>query len=809
MKRITTLIILLCIVLTIEASTNTNPTNKTSFSGTVTDKKNAEPLPGVAIYFPDLKTGGVTDEEGKFRIENLPASKLLVQISMVGYRTIIENVDLSTVTDKSYEMEYTATEINEVVVTGTSGASDVRHLASPVEIVSKSILLQNASTNIIDAIARQPGISQLTTGSGISKPVIRGLGYNRVVVMNDGVRQEGQQWGDEHGIEIDEYGVDKVEILKGPASLSYGSDAMAGVINLLPAQALSDGKIAGSLVSNYQTNNGLVGYSADITGNTKGFVWDVRYSSKLAHAYQNKYDGFVYNSGFRENAFSAMAGINKSWGYSRLTISSYYLMPGLVEGERDSLTGKFIKPVALNDTTEGSAIATNKDFRTYSPRIPYQRIHHYKIVSKSSFIIGKGNLKTTFGFQQNRRQEFGDILASDEYGLYFLLNTLTYDVQYLFPELTGFGFTFGINGMQQNSRNKGTEFLVPEYSLFDAGIFCTARINYGKFDFAGGVRYDTRFENGQSLFLNENEKIANPSDANAIQRFKAFSSTFTGISGSIGTTWQITQIFFTKLNLSRGFRAPNIAELASNGVHEGTIRYELGDSKLKPENSLQFDYSFGINSEHISAELNLFDNHIDNFIFLHKLAATQGGDSLREGLGTFKFVSGNAHLYGGEIHFDIHPHPFDWIHFENTFSVVQAIQTGQPDSTKYLPFTPASSFLTILRFDIKQTGKHIRNAYFQVGDDYYFARNKVYEAYQTETKTPAYILINSGLGTDFIGNKTTLFSFFISVENITNVAYQSHLSRLKYGSENYNTGRTGVYNMGRNISFKLIVPIRL
>src|ERR1043165_71728 len=198
---------------------------KTSLSGKVSDKASAEAMPGVTIYFPDLKTGTVSGADGSYTIGNLPQTKALVHVSAIGYKMIIENIDLSTITVKDFGLEISAKEINEVVITGSSSSGEKNRTPTPISIVSKTQLIQTASSNIIDALSKQPGISQITTGAGISKPVIRGLGYNRVVVVNDGIRQEGQQWGDEHGIEIDEFGVGKVELLKGPASLSYGSDA--------------------------------------------------------------------------------------------------------------------------------------------------------------------------------------------------------------------------------------------------------------------------------------------------------------------------------------------------------------------------------------------------------------------------------------------------------------------------------------------------------------------------------------------------------------------------------------------------------
>jgi iron complex outermembrane recepter protein len=780
-----------------------------SLTGKISDKKTGEPLPGVIIYFPDLKTGTISDKDGNYKIEHLPLSRVNIQLSFISYRTLIESVDLATVKVRDFVMEYAATELNEVVITGLSKATEQKRNPAPVSIMPRLELLQNASTNIIDAIATQPGISQITTGTGISKPVIRGLGYNRVVVVNDGIRQEGQQWGDEHGIEIDAFSVNRVEILKGPASLAYGSDAMAGVINMISAPSLPQGKITGNLLLNYQTNNGMAGISGDLAGNQKGLVWDLRYSNKIAHAYQNRYDGFVFNSGFRENAVSLMTGLIKSWGYSNLYLSAYNLTPGIIEGDRDSTTGKFVKPVALNDSTSGSVIVPDHALTTYTPGTPYQQIHHYKAVLNNSFILGNSNLKTVFGFQQNQRQEYADILKPNQYGLYFLMNTFNFDLRCLLPEKNNYFLSVGINGMQQDSKNKGGEFLIPAYGLFDMGAFALVRKSSGKFDLSGGLRYDFRIEHGHELYTNAGgEKLPGPGQG-SILRFPAFNRTFTGISGSIGATWQISKAFYTKLNLSRGVRTPNIAELSSNGVHEGTSRYETGNPALKAESSLQTDYTIGLSMEHVSAELNVFSNTIDHYIFSRKLTSSAGRDSITEGYDAFKFVSGDARLRGGEIRIDIHPHPLDWIHFENTFSFVEAYQFNQPDSTRYLPFIPPPKWQSSFRIDLKKTGKLLKNTYAQIESELFFAQDRYFSAYGTETATPGYDLLNLGFGTDFMRKDKPVCSLYVSVNNIADVSYQSHLSRLKYTSENYATGRSGIYNMGRNFSFKLLIPVDL
>jgi iron complex outermembrane receptor protein len=765
-------------------------------SGTVKDKASGQPLPGVAIYFPDLKTGTITQPNGTYRIDRLPAAKLLAQVSFIGYKIITREINIANNQTVDFEMEESITEISEVVVTGQTGGIETNRTPSPITVLPRAQMLQNASGNIIDALAKVPGVSQITTGAGISKPVIRGMGYNRVVVVNDGIRQEGQQWGDEHGVEIDENSVNRVEVLKGPASLAYGSDAMAGVINMISAPTLPEGTINGNISSNYQTNNGLINYSANFAGNKNGFIWNTRYSNKLAHAYQNKYDSYVYNSGFREQAASTIMGFNLSWGFSHLHLSVYALKPGIVEGERDELTGEFVKA--------NTEIAGSSDFHSYQPDAPFQKINHHKVVWDNRIFVGQSQLQATIGFQQNRRKEFE---SADKYGLYFMLNTLNYDFKYVLPKRNNWKLTAGVNGMSQKSLNKGTEFLVPEYSLFDFGMYTIANKTIGKLNLSGGIRFDSRSEDGKSLFLNENGEVVSVTDPGATKRFDAFSKTFTGISGSLGATLQMSESVYTKLNVSRGFRAPNIAELGSNGVHEGTQRYEIGNLDLNPETSLQFDYALGVNTTHVSAELNLFTNVVDHYIFANKISISDGDEDLYDGLPAFKFTTGDARFYGGEFQIDFHPHPLDWLHIENSFSYVNATLKNQPDESRHLPSIPAPVWVYDVKTDFDKINRFMANTYFKIGIEKTWEQNNFYSAYDTETATPGYTLLNMGIGTDFVSGSKTLFSLYISANNLTDVAYQNHLSRLKYVGYNKATSRAGIYNMGRNISFKLLIPL--
>jgi iron complex outermembrane receptor protein len=266
-----------------------------------------------------------------------------------------------------------------------------------------------------------------------------------------------------------------------------------------------------------------------------------------------------------------------------------------------------------------------------------------------------------------------------------------------------------------------------------------------------------------------------------------------------------------KFNISRGFRAPNIAEIASNGKHEGTLRYEYGNPDLKAEVSHQIDLAYFLNSDHFSFELTPFANFITNYIFSEKMSSVFGGDSIpdpSDPTPAYQFTSGNATLLGGELFIDLHPHPLDWLHLENSFSYVQASQNNQSDSTKWLPFIPAPKYRGEVKAQFKKVGKHLSNAYLKCGVSYYFQQNNYFKAYETETFTPAYTLLSAGLGATLKAfNKPNFLTIFISADNLTNTAYQSNLSRLKYAPINPLSGRTGVFNMGRNFSVKLLFSI--
>jgi iron complex outermembrane recepter protein len=787
--------------LTAQVMTPTSKNNravKISLSGKVTDAKTGEALAGASVNFPDLGAGGISDEKGNYKIANVPQGKYLLEISYLGYSSILETIGLNGDTHRDFLLSPSYIENQAVTVMGVSSATSAKRTPIPVSIIKKEDLFRNVSTNLIDNLAKTPGVSQVSTGPAISKPFIRGLGYNRVIVVNDGIKQEGQQWGDEHGIEIDELNVNKVEILKGPASLTYGSDALAGVVNIISIVPAPEGHIRGNILSAYQTNNRQRNLHADLGGNKNGFIWGFYGSYKAAADYKNKFDGYVFNSKFNEKDFGAYTGVNKAWGYSRLYLTKFDQHLGLVEGDRDDASGKFVRLVN-NGGVEEEEIATNKDFHSTDPYIGRQRIQHSKIAADNSFNIGKDRLTLTLGYQRSQRQEFGNVLDPGEKALYFDLGTVNYNLQYHLAEQKNWKTTVGINGMQQTNKNKGVEVLIPEYSLFDIGGFVYTQKTMDKLTLSGGLRFDNRAVNSKELTEGTDLK------------FPGFKKDFSNVSGSAGLTYEATKVVTLKFNIARGFRAPSIPELASNGAHEGTFRYEYGEENLKSETTLQTDAGIEIASEHISFNASIFYNPIKNFIYYRKLSAAAGGDSLisdgAETFFAFRFNQDNAKLFGAEFNMDIHPHPLDWLHIENTFSYVRGMLNVEQDGSKNLPFIPASTLINEVKADFAKKGKTFRNGFIKIELANTFKQNKPFTGFNTETATRGYSLVNAAIGGDITNKGKPIFSLFIGANNIGDVAYQNHLSRLKYAPENLATGRSGVFNMGRNFSLKINLPL--
>lgn len=810
------IIIIFISILSITTIAMATPPGKNVLKGYIKDKNNM-PLQGAVIEIPDLKTGAVADNNGYYQIGNLPKGRFQVVVTLISYTSATRSVNIDGELEQNFNLYESAIEKSEVIVTGQSKATEIRRSPVPIVAINQAYLQQNSYSNIIDAMTKVPGVATVTTGPNVSKPFIRGLGYNRILTLYNGMRQEGQQWGDEHGIEVDEYSVDRIEVIKGPSSLIYGSDALAGVVNMIPTPPAPDGKKIGAITTEYQLNNNLFGGSEMFSANKNGFYWLERVSHKQAKDYQNPVDGRVYGTNFSETDINTSLGMNRNWGYIHWDMSIFNDLQAIPDGSRDSATRQFTKQITEADTYR--PIVSADELHSYTIPVLHQQIQHFRSMISSSINTNAGRIAFNLGYERSVRREFNHPEEPDIAGLYLQLNTYTYDIKYYLPEWPKWDMTIGLNGMfQVNDVTHGTEFVIPSYQQFDIGPFFAARKTFGKLDISGGIRFDDRNFHNDALYTTTDpatgfEKPTNDT-IGASKIFSQYNTTFSGVTGSIGMTYNFSEHFSVKANVARGFRAPNIAEISSNGVHPGTNMYQLGNTDFKPEFSLQEDIGADLTLPHVSISLSVFNNDISNYIYNQKLLNSKGGDSvIVPGNQTFLFTAAQARLYGGELSIDIHPHPFDWLHFENSIAIVNAINKEvKNDSEKYLPFISPAHGTSELRGDFKKPSKMMANCFVKIQLVWYAAQNHAYLAYNTETTTPAYTLFNIAAGTDFVNKKgKAVFNLSVFGNNIFDVAYQDHLNRLKY-FEPYPgnpSGRSGIYNMGRNIGLKITVPFNM
>jgi iron complex outermembrane recepter protein len=788
-----------------------------SLSGKVIDSATQKPLPGSSVYIADLKLGVIADAGGHYIFANLPYGTYLVEAHSIGHSSQVKNVTVSSKSELDFSLGLQYTEQNAVVVTGQSKATQIKRSPVPIVTMSHADIVGNLSTNIIDAIAKLPGVAQLTTGPNVSKPFIRGLGYNRILTLYDGVRQEGQQWGDEHGIEVDQYGVERAEVIKGPASLTYGSDALAGVVNLIPTPPAPEGKIQGDVLAEFQSNNGMFGGSGMVEGTKNGFEWMGRLSHKQASNYSDPVDGRVYNTAFNESDATVSLGLHRAFGYSHLNISVFDDLQEIPDGSRDSATRQFTKQITDSDTYR--PIVTDQELHSYAITTLHQHVQLYHVYSTNNFTLGSGRLTVNLGYERSVRREYSHPQQPDVPGLYLQLNSYVYDVKYFFPSFNGWDVTTGLNGMyQQNTSTNGTEFIIPSFTQFDIGPFAMVKKTFNKLDIAGGIRFDSRAFTNDQMYTATNpntdfdEPVYGKDTVGAYQPFPYYHKIFSGYSGSFGLTYSFSSHWSAKANIARGYRAPNIAEISANGVHPGTGIFQVGNPDFNPEFNLQEDIGLNFTSQYAVINLGGFYNSISNYIFNEKILNSAGTDSIRDNNMVYQYRQGSAALYGGEFSIDIHP--VKNLHFYNTVSVVYGNLLSSPDkpvtdSTRYLPNIPPLHGISELQYDFSNKELHLVNGFVKVAAAFSAKQNRAYLADNTETPTPGYTLINAGVGAGFTNKQNkVLFNIYLLADNIFDYVYQDHLSRLKY-FEPYPTSpiaHHGIYNMGRNISIKLDFP---
>ncbi len=707
-----------------------------SVTGKITDAKN-QPLIGVSVYAPELHKGTSTDENGKYILSNIPTGTAKLTFAFTGFTTQNKTINvLKKENILNIILEETILHMDEVIVSTAFNKIQSQNVMK-VEHSTIKELQQKGTSTLIEGLATIPGVSQVSTGTSIGKPVIRGLSGNRVLVYSQGVRIENQQFGDEHGLGLNDAGIESVEVIKGPASLLYGSDALGGVLYFNPEKFANAGTFKTNFSQKFFSNT--LGSNSTLGLKTSSENWKflARGSYNTHSDYKIANGNRVTNTRYQETDFKT--GI----GYSNSKFSSVFRYN--------------YNDLDLGIPEEGITEQTTNKKTEY----PKQGVFNHLLSLNNVFFFEKSKLDVDLGYISNDRSEFED---SDVAVLHMKLKTFNYDAKYHFPKLGQIETIVGVQGMHQTNANSGEEYLVPDATTNDFGFFGTGNYEWKSNVFQAGLRFDNR-------------KIATTAHGISGEEgsFEALDKSYDSFNASLGYKTNLAKDLSLRLNMASGFRAPNLAELTSNGVHEGTNRYEIGNPNLKTEQNIQTDLNLEYKSSHIEFFANGFYNHINNYIY------TSPTGEIIDNNAVFDYIQNGAKLFGGEIGLHFHPHPLDWLHYETSFETV----TGQKQDGDYLPLIPANNWNNTIRteFNIK---KWLEDGFATLNVSTTFNQNNVSGF---ETKSNGYTLLNLGFGGKVKLGKTA-FDINLNANNLLDKEYTAHLSRLK---------TDGIPNMGRII----------
>jgi iron complex outermembrane receptor protein len=727
-----------------------------ALTGTVTDTGGA-PLADVRVRVLELGRETTTDQEGKFALPAMPSGTYRVAFSRIGYAPVVRPATIGTEeVSLTVSMRPSAVELPEVQVTASANATTALTSPQPTSILDGDNLRVSQAPSLGETINGLAGVHSIDEGPAIGKPVIRGLSSNRVLVLDNGQRIETQGWGDEHSPNIETADAERIEVIRGPASVLYGSDAIGGVVNVvkrdLPDAIGRSSFVRGEVSAAYSTNNqqpdgtirvegadGGLGYRGSLTGRTSD-----DFSTPL---------GDVFNTGNKAAAGEGSLGYRGSWGSVRADVA-----------HRDE------KPEFHDDAT-----AT-----------PFQRIGDTRAGVSASFPIGISRLEVTTGFERNRRREFEEA-GAEEVASGLLANSYTADVRYHhvpMGRLSGliggqlFFTDFTVSGEEQH--------LIPNNQARNAGLFAFEQLDLNRWVLSFGARYDYRH-------LDVDEDPPPPIGTST----PAQTRTYNSVVGNFGALFHVSEPVALVLNIGRGYRAPQAIELFANGVHEGTVEYTVGNPNLKNETSVNTDLAVRMQSGRVSLELGGFANYISDFIYFRPTGTYDSPSGGPEDpcsdpdnfscFQKFQAVQGDARLLGFEFSAQYHPTPY--LHLSGTadYTRGQNRDTDQP-----LPLVPPFRATYSARFE-GRGNSFFQSPYVSVGGES--------NAHQTKLDpndiSPAgYTLANLGAGVAMAAGSQVVH-LDVTLHNAFDKEYQNFLSRYKFATDPV------VLDPGRNLTVRV------
>ena len=642
--------------------------------------------------------------------------------------------------------------LKEVVVSGIR-TSLVKETSFNIQSLPVAKIRQSGALNVSDALSKLPGISQLTTGPAISKPVIRGLYGNRVLAVLSGLKFDNQQWQDEHGLGLNDVGIDRIEVIRGPASLLYGSEAIGGILNIIEEAPNKPGEKNGDVNVGLFSNTYGLSVDGGISSATEKKNWGIRVGLNSNADYSDGDNNRIRNSRFAGYYLKGTYGfIKNKWTSSNHFMSSLDNF-GFITADNSN---SFLYDGRWSRSMKG----------------PHHTVFLNILSSQNKISLKKSSLDVNAGFQSNLRLEDE---GGNHISLNMLLSTFLWHIMWNKQLNANTELVLSNNSQFENNTNYGSRIIIPDANTTESGFSAFIKSKKKKLVFETGIGFSVR-----SIHTFETPGVNTPDKAIA-----PFNKTLPSLNGSVGFAWNPTNNWNLKTNIGTGFRSGNLAELSSDGLHEGTLRYEIGDPNLKIEQNINSEVSVNYSSRYFQFSVAAYLNHFLDYIYL----APTGTQYL--GFDVFRYKQFNANLYGSESMLAINFPFYERLRFETNFSTV----TGKLSDGTYLPFIPPPKWTQQLQLKCKQ-GKRLNNVSFLVITEEHFVQDHPAEF---ETPTSAYWLLNVGINGNWKTKRRT-FIFSITGNNLLNRNYYDHLSRFK---------EYGIHNIGRNIIVHLNIPFNI
>jgi len=738
--------------------------------GIVRDKHTELPVVGATILITGQNNGVFTDDQGRYQISNLCPGTYELECRIVGYNSFRQKLDLTSGHEENFDLEEQEVHLKDVEITAhrTDAPS-----SQPLTTLSGSDLFQTRGQNLAESLKGLSGVTTLQTGSSIAKPVIHGLHSNRVLIMNNGVRQEGQQWGSEHAPEIDPFVATSVSVVKGAAGVRYGSDAIGGVILVQPEELPFNKALSGefNLVGSANGRQGVV--SGTVEGgikNLQGFGWRAQGTIKRSGNIETPHY-FLDNTGVSEKNFSLSAGYRKK-GFG---IDVFY---SLFDTEIGIFSGSHIGSITdlLNVIKNGEPLI--KSGFSYDIGRPYQDVTHQLAKAEAHYHFKDGNrFQWTIARQQNNRGEYDlhlprndSIAALNHPELSFKLTTLTNDVIWdhkpIAKKIAG---QVGVSTLYQYNLMSGRP-LIPNFNQFNIGAFWIERYVTNRWEFEAGARFDYRTLKTHRL-------------VNKVQVSNDF--TFSNFSGTLGATRNFSDRFSARLNWGTAWRAPNVSELYSDGVHHGAAAYEKGDVTLQSEKAINTIGSIKYNYKGLDIELGAYYNFIADYIYLKP--QPEPILTVRGAFPYFKYTQTDAVFKGIDLNVSLE--------IAKNLTVISKLSYLRVYDTRndgYLVMIPPNRLDNQLKYEIPKLGKWSK-IFFSAGNLLVASQKRV--PLQSDFLPPpaSYSLWNIQAGGVIKVTDKNELEIGISVQNIFNTAYRDYMNRFRYYAD----------DMGRQASLRL------